>query len=183
MTPPSIYGGTISEAPEMPQSTASPATTTRSALSLTYPGMTSRALSPGLGPASAGLEDLRPAQLHHGSQQMLPPSASAHHHLPQWQQQQQQHVQQAAAYPAPYTATGLATHSTGRPSWDMAPFPDHAPTGGGVSSAAGPLPSSQVIAYHGVERAAESGADSDDPQQHGAPASYGSQHHQTSRPH
>jgi hypothetical protein len=147
----------MSEVSELPQSTASPVPTTRSTLSLAYPSMTSRALSPGIASASAGLEDLRPTAMHHGSHML--PSASSH--LPQWQ---------PPAYPQQFTATGLSTHSTGR-SWDMSPYLEQ-----GAST--------QVIPYHrgtAVERASESDADPDDPQ-HQASTGYVQHHQQTSRP-
>jgi hypothetical protein len=146
-----------------PPSTSSPTTTTRSSLSLSYPSMTSRALSPGLAAAPAGLDDLRPGTLHHASQ-MLPPAPS--HLLPHWQ------PQPASAYPSSYTApSGLATHhpSTGR-TWDI-PYLD---TGGGAASSSASQ-QQQVIPYHRgagtVSRTSEPGAESDDHQQQQHPAS------------
>ena len=170
LTPPpttnALYGGTTTETSELPQTTSSPENTPLPTLTLTgYQGMTSRALSPGLPSVSAGYEDLRPRSMHHGSHSLPAPGNT---HLPQWQ---------PAAFPQQYTATGLATHPTGR-SWELAPTYLEQ----GVGNAA--APSTQVIPYHrsvAVERGSESGADADDTQ-HQTPTSYVPHHQQTSRP-
>jgi hypothetical protein len=167
LTGPGGYGSTMSDTSDLPLPTAS---STRSGLSLSYPSMTSRALSPNMpghqGP-SAGLDDLRGSAMHHHSSHILSASANPQH-VPH---QQWQPTGYSPYGTTPGPTTGLPQLHQSR-SWEL-------PHSYLEQSVTGPS-SGQLSAYRStaVERTEDHGADQDDPQQQRTTSGYAAQHHQ-----